>query len=312
MKPFPSVLRFALLCGVSLPLWFRPLAQTFWLASGDEKYTDILLILPLAAVLIVQGFREPKFELQSWTPAAGLLAFALLLWGTVRWTNLFGGSDIGLTFSMASLVLWWIASFVLCFGIPAWRSMRFPLLFLFWVVPIPALAMDRIVAALAQGSTLSAEGLFAIFGPIARHGNTLYLPGLELDVAAECSSIRSSLMLLVSTILLAHLFLRAPWRKWLLIVLASLLSVAKNGLRIFVIGMLSTRVDSSFLHGRLHREGGIVFFSIALLGVMLLLWILRRGEARAGSSPISGAKGRTEKETFAETPRALARGEREV
>jgi hypothetical protein len=42
--------------------------------------------------------------------------------------------------------------------------------------------------------------------------------------------------------------------------------------------MLGTRVDPGFLHGNLHRRGGIVFFLAALLVVLLLLWLLNRGE----------------------------------
>jgi exosortase/archaeosortase family protein len=58
------------------------------------------------------------------------------------------------------------------------------------------------------------------------------------------------------------------------------LSVAKNGLRIFVLAMLTTRVDPSFMTGRLHHQGGIVYFLIALAGIGMLIWIARRGEAK--------------------------------
>jgi exosortase/archaeosortase family protein len=85
-------------------------------------------------------------------------------------------------------------------------------------------------------------------------------------------------MLIVTTMVLAQLLLRSPWRKVLIILVAFPLSVAKNGLRIFVIAMLTTRVDPSFLTGRVHRKGGIIFFLIALAATFLLLWILRRGE----------------------------------
>jgi exosortase/archaeosortase family protein len=85
-------------------------------------------------------------------------------------------------------------------------------------------------------------------------------------------------MLVVTTMVLAHLLLRSFWRKALVIAVAIPLSVAKNGLRIFVLGMLGTRVDPSFLTGRLHRQGGIIYFLIALSAIFLLLWILRHGE----------------------------------
>ena len=45
-------------------------------------------------------------------------------------------------------------------------------------------------------------------------------------------------MLLVTTMFLTQVLLRTIWRKALLVAIAVPLSVAKNGLRIFVIGML--------------------------------------------------------------------------
>ena len=107
----------------------------------------------------------------------------------------------------------------------------------------------------------------------------LSIPGLDIEVARECSSIRSSLMLVITTMVLAHVLLRSWWRKSLLIAVAIPLSCAKNGLRIFVIAELGTQVDPGFLDGRLHHHGGIVFLSIALGAVAVLLCALRRTEA---------------------------------
>ncbi len=108
----------------------------------------------------------------------------------------------------------------------------------------------------------------------------LTIPGLEIEVARECSSIRSSLMLIVTTLVLAHLFLRSWWRKVVLVAAAIPLSVAKNGLRIFTIGELGTRVDPGFLNGKFHHNGGIVFFAISVAAVVMVLWILRRTESQ--------------------------------
>jgi exosortase len=195
-------------------------------------------------------------------------------------------ADLQLSINMVGLVVWWIASFTLCFGIRALRLFLFPLFFLFWMVPIPVFALNQAIRILQHTSAFAAQLLFTLSGvPVLPDGLFLSIPGLTVEVAKECSSIRSSLMLVVTTMVLAQLFLRSPWRRLLVIVVAIPLSVAKNGLRIFTIAMLGTRVDPGFLTGRLHHQGGIIFFLVALVAIALLLWVLRRGEARDQETP---------------------------
>jgi exosortase/archaeosortase family protein len=60
--------------------------------------------------------------------------------------------------------------------------------------------------------------------------------------------------------------------------------IVKNGVRIATLTILANNVNPDFLYGRLHREGGVVFF---LLGLGLLLpvyWFLRRGEMPISAS----------------------------
>jgi exosortase/archaeosortase family protein len=89
----------------------------------------------------------------------------------------------------------------------------------------------------------------------------------------------------------AQLLLRLPWPKALVIVTAIPLAVMKNGLRIFAIAMLTTRVDRGFMTGKLHKDGGVVFFMISLVVVLALLWILRRAEDRVLPAPASRSVG---------------------
>jgi len=89
----------------------------------------------------------------------------------------------------------------------------------------------------------------------------------------------------------AQLLLRSTWRKAVVVALAIPLSVAKNGLRIFVIGMLATRVDLSFLTGRLHRQGGVIFLLTALVAIFLVIWILRRGEEERPTGKVAAEQG---------------------
>jgi len=294
---------FLLLCGISLVAAWRPLRDVLWLATHDEEYTHLLLILPAAAALIWQelsgaGQRSSAGSSSSVSsssvsfssastqslsaPGLGagliLLCTSLVIAGFARWhTNLL--PDEQLAANMLALVTWCVGAFVLCFGTRLSRSLLFPLGFLFLLVPLPRFLLNEIVAWLQQASAFAAHCMFSIARvPVTQEGVLLDIPGLTVEVAKECSSIRSSSMLLVTTMILGQLLLRTSWRKWLAIIVAIPVSVAKNGLRIFTIAMLGTRVDPSYLTGKLHHKGGIVFFSIGLGCMFFVLWILHRNE----------------------------------
>jgi exosortase len=275
-----SLLVFCILTATSLVIWWSPLSSSLALALHDEQYTHILLILPVSTALIFMDWKPPEpHSGLSVVLSSILLVVAASLTFLIRWKAVALASDEQLSANMLALVVWWIAAFILCFGVRASRRALFPLCFLFWLVPFPNFVLNRVVNLLQQGSAAAAHLLFAAAGvPVEQRGVLVHIPGLTVEVARECSSIRSSSMLIVTTMVLAQLLLRSPWRKALIILVAIPLSVAKNGLRIFTIAMLATRVDPSFLTGRLHREGGIIFFLIALAATFLLLWLLRRGE----------------------------------
>ena len=285
-KPMKRVTGFALFLTITILLGWRPIVATLGLAIQDDQFTYILLILPVSIALIFLEWRSLQTMLGRGTLAGIVLLSlaALTACTTFVWSSSLT-SDVRLSVNMLALVLSWIGAFVLYFGFRASRSVSFPLLFLFGLVPLPAFVLNSIVAFLQQASAGMAHIFFAAFGvPVVQDGVILTIPKLTLQVAEECSSIRSSSMLLVTTMVLAQLLLRSPWRKALLICLAVPLSVAKNGLRIFTIAMLGTRVDPRFLTGKLHRDGGIVFFAVALLATFVLLWILRTSERRPSTT----------------------------
>ena len=273
-------LSLALLLAGSVVLGWHPLLATLSLALHNDQYTHILLILPLTAALIflewpsLQGTVAPTVGIGSALLATAVVAAVPTMVSTVSLSP-----DLQLSIRMFALVICWIGACVLCLGSRIARALIFPLCFLFWLVPLPQIALAAVVTFLQQGSALSAHWLFAAAGvPVSQEGFILRIPGLSIEVAQECSSIRSSSMLLVTTMVLAQVLLRSPWRKALVIAIAVPLSVAKNGLRIFTIAMLGSRVDPGYLTGRLHHQGGIIFFAIALGCIFALIWLLRRAE----------------------------------
>jgi exosortase len=280
MKKLLPHLAFSLLCAVSLAFWWRPLIATFVLAANDNEYTHIFLIIPISATLIFlewSGLRvEPKPSVRV---GSALLLLAVLIGALGRWPAFSSSRELQLSPSMMAVVTWWVGAFVLCFGSRAARLLAFPLCFLYWLVPIPEFALGMMVSLLQHGSAWAARILFSAAGvPVTQDGVLLSIPQLTIEVAKECSSIRSSLMLVVTSMVLAHLFLRSTGRKILVVLVAIPLSIARNGFRIFTLSMLGMHVDPGFLFGSLHQKGGILFFVLALAVILLLVWLLRQTE----------------------------------
>ena len=270
-------LTFIALGAISLVVWWKACLATFTLAFYSEEYSHVLLILPISAALIFLR-RRALLGSARFDVAMGLPILALAISGSL-WANpvpLGLMPDAVLSISMLALVTWWIGAVVLCFGTRVFQALKFPMLFLFWLVPLPDLVLGRIVAALQQTSASLTYLMFVSAGvPVGKDGVVLSIPGLSIEVAKECSSIRSSLILFITSMVLADLLLRSAWRKGLVILLTIPLSVAKNAVRIFTLSMLATHVDPGFLTGRLHRQGGVVFFSLAVVALWFLIFALQ-------------------------------------
>jgi len=276
-----NILIFLILIASSLAFWSKPLISTMELASSNDAYTYILTIIPLSLALIYLRKEEMRGAGVSLAWLGWIIVVAALV---LRSLGTWMGQDSTLnhlSITMLELVFFWVGSTIACFGFGTFRGLLFPLCFLLLVVPPPASAINWITENLQQQSAVAATWLFHLAQvPVTRDGVILSIPKLDIEVARECSSIRSSTILIVITLVFAELFLRSPWRKVLLVAVAIPLSVAKNAVRIVTIAELATRVDPGYLHGRLHHNGGIVFLSLAVAFIVFLLWLLKRTEPR--------------------------------
>ena len=260
---------------------WRSLVETLRIAWLNDDYTYILLILPMSVLLCaeqrVRWWQIAKTKLHFGRALLLSMAIASAIASGIRVPS--AADDVQRAYSMTGVVFSWIMIFAASFGIPAAKANLLPLLLLLGMVPPPGAVLEAIIAILQRGSAWSAHVLFSLLGvPAIQHGIQITIPGLVINVLKECSSIRSSSFLLVSACALAQLFLISPWRRAGLIVLSIPLTVLKNAARIVTIAMLGTRVNQGYLHGRIHREGGIVFFAGALSILCIAIWILRRGD----------------------------------
>jgi exosortase len=281
---------YAALVAVSVVICARSFAALMTYAWHHESSSQIIAV-PIISVFLIWLDRKRIFAVTSFSVAPGIAAIVgggILFWIAQRESRLPGNEALCL--SALSLVTIWVGGFLLCYGHRALRAAVFPLLFLLLMVPIPDPVLDRIIYMLQQGSTEITYLIFRSVGvPVLRQGFLLSVPGVTIEVAKECSSIRSSVALVITCLLAAHLYLRTWWKGLILVLLSLPLSVIKNGIRIATLTLLSVYVNPAFLRGSLHRDGGFVFFFLALLMLWPVFVALEKSERARITGADSGA-----------------------
>jgi exosortase len=265
---------------LSLALLHGPIGRLASLAAHDDRYSHILLI-PFLSLYLMWLSRSKILS----SPRDGLaLGLPLLLAGiglsiTVGRVPFPKSQDLSFSASILGLVLVLTGEFIWCFGRQAFRAAIFPLFLLFLIIPIPIDVMDKAVLELQKGSADISYFLFKLVGvPVFRDGFRFSLPGVDIEVAAECSGIRSSLSLFLSSLLVGHLTLESGWSRAAFTLLTIPVVIFKNAVRIVTISWLGVYVDPGFFHGNLHRYGGLPFSLLAIVILFFVLVALRKTE----------------------------------
>ena len=297
ITPTPNARRhasFVAFIVVSSLAFYKTLNALLTYSLHNDSSSHIVLI-PLIAFPLLYVERRNTFSISGKSIASGI---GLALGGTILYwlANQSAFPQDGnwpLSLETLSVILVWAGGFLLCYGFVAFRAAAFPLLFLLLMAPLPDAVLDRIIHALQEGSTETSYLIFQAVGtPVSRQGFLLSVPGVTIEVARECSSIRSSMALFITCLLAAHLYLRTRWKMFLFVLLSLPVSVIKNGIRIATLTLLSMYVDPGFLTGRLHREGGFVFFILALLILCpLFLWMQKSDKPRGSLNSATHEQG---------------------
>jgi exosortase C (VPDSG-CTERM-specific) len=281
----------ALIAGLTLA-FARPLWTLLMLAAGNDLHSYTPLIPLVSAYLLhVRSERssEPYRSSIAGTIVLTVLGLAALA-GWLAWREGLSAND-DLTFLVLAYVLFIAASGFLFLGSAWMRAAAFPMAFLVFMVPLPDAAVYWIERGLVLASADASAFLFNLTGtPMYREGTILALPGIVLEVAQECSGIRSTWILFITSVLASHLFLHSTWRRVLLVAFIIPLGIVRNGFRILTIGLLCVHVGPHMIDSVIHHRGGPIFFAISLIPLFLLLVWLRRGDAEgrpSGGGPLT-------------------------
>jgi exosortase len=274
--PFTITSRTGTLCSLLLlsvlvlVLYGRALgtmAQQWW---SDPNYGHGFLV-PVFAAYILWGERSRRREVpiqtSNWGLPIMLFAIGLLILGTLGSEHF--TARISLVFLLCGIV-------VFLFGWHVLRSIAFPIGYLIFMVPLPAIIYYQLTFPLQLlASRLGANGLLALGVPTVREGNLLILPNVTLEVVEACSGVRTLLSLLAAVVGYVYLTEPSTWKRCVLVALTVPIVILSNGLRLVAIGVLSFYFGPDVDSGLAHTGLGLVFFALAFLSVLLVHRLLR-------------------------------------
>lgn len=254
-------------------LYLTPLKALLVFALHDDIYLYSGAI-PLITTLLIYLERKRIFSRvgHAWVLGGCLIVAAS---GVDLCNELHTSQGVHLSIATLSFVILWAGIFALCYGAESLRAASFHLSLLLLMVPLPGAVLERAIFILRSSSVQVAGLLFWMEGiPFVRHGFTFALPGLDLQVAEQCSGIRSGLSFLVTSLLVGHFSLRTSWEKLALVLAAFPITVFKNGLRIVTIYGFSIHPSLAPMVPWLHRYAGIPFsfLGLVLLGAVVALF----------------------------------------
>jgi exosortase len=262
----------------SLLVFWAPLHRLLQFA-GNSEFSYIPLI-PGISVFLLLTRRRPVFREAKPSPFPGCVVVVIGVSASVLailFQTLTSADRLGL--QMFGIVIIWWGLFISCYGLQTAQQAMVPLCLLLFVIPPPERAAGAVVGFLQHQSAVLSYHLFRIIGvPAIRDGMLISLPGLTIEVAPECSGIRSSISLLIVTLAVADLYVRYRRDRILLVLLVVPLSILKNGVRIVTISALALYVDPRFINGPLHHQGGILFFCLTCMILASIVVLMRRCE----------------------------------
>jgi len=230
-----------------LAAFAHPLLVLARYAAGSQLFSYILLVPFVSAYLLyLRRDQLPKDYFLDLSLGIAFLACGLSVLVFSYGLDLAGRAPaIGdrLTLLTISFLCCLAAGGFFFFGRAWMQAAAFPLAYLIFMVPMPDAMADALESASKYASAEVANLLFHLSGtPFLRAGNIFALPNITIEVAQECSGIRSSWVLLMTSILAANLFLKTSWRRFALVAFVIPLAILRIGFGVIVIGVLCVNV----------------------------------------------------------------------
>lgn len=240
----------------------------------DDNFSHGFLIPFISAYMVWHkwpSLKQIPVSPSNWGIALILLSMTMHIVGAVS----------AETFTMRSSIIVCLMGVVLfLWGKRVLLAVIVPLLYLFFMIPIPKIIWNQIAFPLQLlAAKLSFVMIQLLDIPVLREGNIIRLSNITLEVVDACSGLRSLTSLLALSGAFAYSTTLRLSSKWSLFLSSVPIALIVNVVRITTTGVLARYVGPEAANGFLHDLSGVLVFLISfimLLGVKHLLVSLEK------------------------------------
>ena len=276
--PLVSLLAVLALLGLAWRDTVVAMALIWW---RSDTFAHAMLVAPISLWLTWRL----RFRLAGVVPGIAPVFLLPLVAAAAMW--LAGELVAANAVTQFALVLAVVSVIALLIGWPASRAVRFPLLFLFFCVPVGEGLQPMLMEQTAD-FTIAALRLSGI--PVYREGLHFVIPSGRWSVVEACSGLRYLIASVMVGSLFAYLNYRTPWRRWAFVGFSVLVPIVANWVRAYLIVMVGHLSGNELATGADHLVYGWVFFGIVIF-VMFSIgarWSEPDGLERQMPAPTAG------------------------
>ncbi len=272
----------SVLVGLFLLLYGPTLAgliQEWW---TQEESSHGFLVLPICLILLRANRRLLQRLPIEPSRGAGLLVMGaaglLLILGEVG--SIFVLSQISMLIMLVGLVL-------TLFGLRFVTVLSFPLSYLLFMLPSLAGAVLSWNWQFQLATARMGVFFLQLLGiPAELDQNHIILPNIILRVAESCSGARYLISILALALPLGYLALRRLRYRIALSVIAIIIGIAANWMRVVLIGVWA-HSGGTVVHGPFHVLQALSVAWVAFAGLFLVTWVLSRMESKRVTSIVT-------------------------
>ena len=225
--------------------------------------------IPLLSLYMVYSIRD---RLRDLPVQPGYWGLVLILMGLGQLVIAKIGAEFFLQRTSFIVVLLGVILFFL--GTKYFKALLVPVLYLVFMIPLPAVIWNKIAFPLQLFSSFLTEKVVSLLGiSVFREGNILHLAETSLEVVDACSGLRSLVTMFALSAAFAWMQSLPVWKKWLLFFMAAPIAIFANIIRLTGTAILASRYGGDVAQGFLHEFSGMVTFFVGL-GLLIGLSVL--------------------------------------